>query len=529
MRRFGQRLSISTVAAALVVPAAMVIVGIGSASAATCGRVPSDFNGDGHGDVAVGEPFRTVAGQQKAGAVRIVYGRSTGLTTTGNQYFDESSFPPIAVPVAGDEFGAETATGYFNSDCYADLAVGSPGGSPGAVVFVYGSASGLVATTATRLTGTQVGMGTGGNDGFGSAMATGDFNGDGMTDLAIGAYNGLLFNSLSAPRAGFIGVLYGAPVGLTISRSGYVDQDTPNVPGTAEAGDRFGWALAAGDFNGDGVSDLAVGVPGEDFGTATDGGTVTVLLGRAPLPAGQGEGISGTGSTDWTQNSPGVPGTAESGDQFGYALAAANVTGDGKADIIVGTPDESLGTLQQAGSVTVLPGAPAGATGTGSSMWTQGSPGVPGGSEAGDLFGARLLTADFNGDGHADVAIGAPGESIGTLGQAGAVTVLYGTSSGITGTASQLWSQDSGGIAGASEADDNFGASLQAVPVISAAGRDLVVGTPGEDSGGLTDNGAIAVLRGGATGLSAAGNQFVDAVGLLHGAQTGGELSAPPE
>jgi hypothetical protein len=92
-------------------------------------------------------------------------------------------------------------------------------------------------------------------------------------------------------------------------------------------------------------------------------------------------------------------------------------------------------------------------------LWSQNSPGIEGVAEAGDLFGDALAAGDFNGDGRADLAIGAPGEN----NARGVVHVLYGAAAGgLSATGSQLWSQDSPGIAGVAEANDFFGNTLAA-------------------------------------------------------------------
>ena len=100
----------------------------------------------------------------------------------------------------------------------------------------------------------------------------------------------------------------------------------------------------------------------------------------------------------------------------------------------------------------------AGLTATGSQLWSQESPGVAGTAEGLDRFGAALASGDDNGDGRADLVIGAPGENA----SSGVVHVLYGSAAGLTATGSELWSQDSPGIDGIAEQGDFFGDPLAA-------------------------------------------------------------------
>ncbi len=129
------------------------------------------------------------------------------------------------------------------------------------------------------MTTTSGGIRTGAVDAdrYGSALTTGDFNSDVRDELAVGIPDDTVG---SASGAGTLEVLYGSPVGLG-RRSGFDDlwhQDRSDVAGAAEPGDKFGTTLAAGDFDGDGFADLAVGSPYEDI-AETNAGAVNVLYG----------------------------------------------------------------------------------------------------------------------------------------------------------------------------------------------------------------------------------------------------------
>jgi FG-GAP repeat len=174
-----------------------------------------------------------------------------------------------------------------------------------------------------------------------------DFNGDGRDDLAVGAPNEDIG---SIESAGAVNVLYGGAGGLSATGNQFWRQNSPGVLGASEAFESFGYALAAGDFNGDGSDDLAVGAPIEGVGGVSHAGAVNVLYGGAG-------GLSATGNQAWDQNSPGVLDVAQTPDHFGLALAAGDLNGDGRDDLAVGAPEESVGSARHAGAVNVLYGA----------------------------------------------------------------------------------------------------------------------------------------------------------------------------
>ena len=110
------------------------------------------------------------------------------------------------------------------------------------------------------------------------ATVMGDFNGDGFDDLAVGSpYEDVGTKS----DAGAVNIIFGAPAGITTAGNRWIHQDSAGIAGVAGPGDRFGWALAAGDFNGDGFDDLAIGVPGEDVSSKIDAGAINIIFGAA--------------------------------------------------------------------------------------------------------------------------------------------------------------------------------------------------------------------------------------------------------
>jgi FG-GAP repeat len=417
----------------------------------------TDFNGDGFADLAIGVPFEDVGGVDGAGAVQVLYGSSTGLTST-DQFWTQDSPGVPGSGESGDNFGTFVATGNFNGDGFTDLAIGvpfedeGPVSNAGAVNVLYGSSLGLTATGAqfwTQDTSGVLDTAEPGDD-FGASLAAGDFNGDGRSDLAIG----VPFEDVGAAViAGALNVLYGSSTGLTATGNQIWNQNSPGVPDSAEAFDHFGSSLAAGNFGQGTQADLAIGVEGETVGGFTFAGAVNVLYGSPT-------GLTGTGSQFWSQNSAGIPDSAEQGDAFGWTLVGANFGRGGQADLAVGVPFEALGGALAAGAVHVLYGSSTGLTATGNQFWTQDSTGVNDVVEQGDVFGWSLGAANFGKSSQADLAVGVPGEGLGIVPGAGAVNVLYGSTTGVTSTADQFWNQDSTGIMDAAEAGDEFGWSL---------------------------------------------------------------------
>jgi hypothetical protein len=499
-----------------------------STTTQAAGGLKADFNNDGFADLAVGVAGENLGATGNAGAVNILYGTASGLTGTGSRLFTQDSPGVPGGSEPGDGFGETLAIGDFDGDGFADLAVGVTLEDLGAIVdagavnVLYGTTGGLTGTGSQLFTQDSPGVGSSaeGEDAFGGTIAAGDFDGDGFADLAVGVWRE---NVGAAANGGAVNVLYGTTGGLTGNGSQFFTQDSPGVSGVVEPDDEVGLALGAGDFNRDRFLDLAVGAPGEDYGAADRGGAVNLLPGSAG-------GLTGNGSQLLTQNSPGVPGVAELGDNFGSAVAVGDFGGDGFVDLAVGGA-EDVGTAEDAGAINVLPGSAGGLTGTGSQLFTRESPGVPGSAQQNDGFGfISLAVGDFDGDGAADLAAGVAGLS--AIPGAGAVVALPGSAGGLTGAGSQLFSQDSPGVPDSAEFRDGFGSALAAGAFDADSFVDLAVGVLGETVDSFEFAGAVNVLPGSADGLTGSGSQLFtqDSPGVPGGVEFddffGGALAA---
>ncbi|POX42090.1 hypothetical protein C3486_06325 [Streptomyces sp. Ru73] len=465
----------------------------------------------------------------------------------------------------------------------------------------------LATAAAASLTGALLTLSTGPAAAAGSGLQ-GDFNGDGYRDLAVAAPAATVAGH---KNAGAVTVLYGSATGVSAARHATFTQDTAGVPGAAETGDNFGLATSAGDFNADGYADLAVAAPYEDVSGDTDGGTVQILWGSAsgisraatvpdpaptkhdrfgnalaagdfdgdkktdlavgtssatlrvlkggfstagvpaaesavalPVLGGSGTGIlqltagdvTADGRTDLVvdgyQNAADdgenyynanyyVPGSASglSGSAArklpaGFITAIGDTDGDGFGDLVTGMHWDAnvVPGTTKGGKVNVIYGSASGPTSRMDTI-TQESGAVPGNSENGDSFGYEVSLGDIDGDGRQDLAIGAAGEDIDGVTDTGSVTVLRGSASGIdTVHGVQYFHQDIPGVPGASEDNDLFGTEVFLSDTNGDGKADLSVGVSYENDG----NGSAVSLPSDGTRIGTAGARSVapSAVGV---------------
>jgi len=436
-----------------------------------------DVNADGYSDVLVGVsgvPF-PLGGTAFAGGAYLYKGSATGLSTVASWHITGTT---------SSNYGSVAGAGDVNGDGYSDVIVGASGANTytGAAYLYYGNSTGLSTTAAW----TGAGPSTYSNYGY-SVGSAGDVNGDGYSDIIVGTY-------AVGGNAGAAYVYYG--------RSS-APATTASWSSTGAAGSYYGASVAGvGDVNGDGFTDVMVGAPGTGnyngtaylyYGRAvglattaawTKSGTVSSLLGISVAAAGD---INGDGFSDVVIGAAGLPGggvagaafvynggaaglgtgaswsftTAATNTEYGWSVASAgDVNGDGYSEIIVG----AYGAGSNAGAAYMYYGSPTGVSATAS--WT-----VTG--AANSYFGGSVASAgDVDGDGYGDVMTG----PYGAASSAASATLYSGNANASNDAGSvQLWNTNlTTPLSAANMSAQTFGASMRPVSFIGRINGKLV-------------------------------------------------------
>ena len=458
------------------------------ANAAAIGQSQwQDYNDDGESDLAIGIPNETIGGQAGAGAVQILYGANPDgfNTATANlDFFHENNLETVDGPSANDHFGAALSSGDFDDDGFSDLAIGIPGEDRpvsngtdrGAVVILWGSASGLQEDT-----NVPVGTGLGKNYGQ-SLLAINTFHptmnaanqSDGVADLVVANDSGITI--LVGGTRNFMAATSPRRVSL---------RGEDNLTS-------FRFVLAAGNLDGDLPEELIVGMPDKAVDGKAGAGSMALIDHDPVNPT-----VSDLDIDLFTQDDIGR--TSVAGDNFGAAAAIGNTVGPDEEEetleeLIVGAPGRNItfnGTSRDnAGTVYFFA-----STGLSAVPLTQASTDIPDNPEAGDRFGAALLIGGFGGlNGGLGVAIGVPGEQLGSVDGAGAV-VIIDLNANVGDDRMYLLSQNTTGMPGTAQANDNFGATLASGGDYDGVGdSDLAIGVPNDNPNGINNAGSVNVV-----------------------------------
>jgi len=463
-----------------------------------------DFDGDLWPDLAIGVPDWDQPAAPLAGGTDAVVdtGRVEVYHNLGGRGFE--LVKTFLGSLVGDRAGSALAMGDFDGDNKAELAIAYPGrtvdghGAAGQVR-VYDYDHGAFATAAILDQGDVPNDAPGDSDGFGHALAVGDFDNDGYQDLAVG----VPYEDSIISNGGAVHLFFGSAGGLLVAGSQTWKPGLAPTLGDENADDNFGWVLASGDFNGDDYDDLAIGTPGRDVFT-THNGVVYVIR-------GYGSGLDHHSQQILDRSDFGGGYSAEN-ERFGHAVAVGNFNQSTAIcfivncydDLAIGAPWHEVSVMMQgdqiaAGEVTVALGGSTGiVTGSGTYLTQHQVEGET--PDDYDLFGYTLAAGrldrptSLSSTGFIDLVVASPWND----GNTGAIHLFFGSGSGIDGDKQEqtVYQQDGFGI-GPAEAFDRWGLVLVVADLDRDGWGDLVVGLPDKDRGGEEDSGAVAILWGG--------------------------------
>jgi len=395
-----------------------------------------DVNGDGIDDLIIGAFGADPGGRSDAGESYIVFGSDQGFPPIllDDESLNGSNGFMIVGLDSGDTSGISVSSaGDVNGDGIDDLIIGAQSADPngdsaaGETYVVFGSDQGFpsVLLDNETLTGSNgfVINGIDANDLSGrSVSSAGDINGDGIDDLIIGAWQA---DPNGDSLAGESYVVFGSDQGFAASLDlSALNGSNGFVINGIDAGDFSGFSVSsAGDFNGDGISDVIIGAPNADNGGSNDRGESYIIFGSVQGFAASLELSALNGSNGFVLNG------IDQSDQSGYSVSSAgDINGDGFDDVIIGARFANPGGNASAGESYVVFGSDQGFSASLDLSTLNGSNGfVINGIDQIDRSGVSVSAAgDVNGDGVDDLIIGAHEADPGGRGNAGESYVIFG-------------------------------------------------------------------------------------------------------